>query len=151
MRRPVRTITLPPMSSRRIRFGEPMSPWPSGVTVAAFSPSPWSGDGGGRLVDDLVPRLAAAPEREVVAREGELEPEDVRLEDAERRLEQLLSGLVALEDDDRAGIHDGPECNRCPSRQLADNSPGIPSMVYNRGVLIIIEGESRKRRPASGR
>src|SRR4029453_17121535 len=29
---------------------------------------------------------------------------------------------VALEDDDRAGIHDGPECNRCPSQQLADNS-----------------------------
>ena len=42
MRRPVRTITLPPISSRRIRFGEPTSPRPSGVTVAAFSPSPCS-------------------------------------------------------------------------------------------------------------
>src|SRR6476619_5616334 len=40
MRRPVRTITLPPISSRRIRFGEPTSPRPSGVTVAAFSPRP---------------------------------------------------------------------------------------------------------------
>ena len=37
----MRTITLPPISSRRIRFGEPTSSRPSGVTVAAFSPSPW--------------------------------------------------------------------------------------------------------------
>ena len=42
IRRPVRTITLPPISSRRIRFGEPTSPRPSGVTVAALSPSPCS-------------------------------------------------------------------------------------------------------------
>ena len=42
MRRPVRTITFPPISSRRIRFGEPTSPAPSGVTVAAFSPKPCS-------------------------------------------------------------------------------------------------------------
>ena len=42
MRRPVRTMTLPPISSRRMRFGEPTSPAPSGVTVAAFSPYPCS-------------------------------------------------------------------------------------------------------------
>src|SRR5918994_4819082 len=42
MRRPVRTITRPPISSRMIRFGEPTSPAPSGVTVAALSPSPCS-------------------------------------------------------------------------------------------------------------
>src|SRR5438067_4088857 len=42
MRRPVRTITLPPISSRRMRFGDPTSPRPSGVTVAPFSPSPCS-------------------------------------------------------------------------------------------------------------
>ena len=41
-RLPVRTITLPPISSRRIRFGEPTSSRVSGVTVAAFSPSPCS-------------------------------------------------------------------------------------------------------------
>jgi hypothetical protein len=40
--RPVRTITLPPISSRMIRFGEPTSSRPSGVIVAAFSPSPAS-------------------------------------------------------------------------------------------------------------
>ena len=40
MRRPVRTITLPPISSRRIRFGEPTSPRVSGVTVAPLSPRP---------------------------------------------------------------------------------------------------------------
>src|SRR5919206_459304 len=42
MRRPVRTITLPPISSRRMRFGEPTSSRPSGVIVAAFSPRPAS-------------------------------------------------------------------------------------------------------------
>src|SRR3954469_25409977 len=42
IRRPVRTITRPPISSRRMRFGEPMSPRPSGVTVAALSASPCS-------------------------------------------------------------------------------------------------------------
>src|SRR5918994_1465565 len=48
MRRPVRTITRPPISSRSIRFGEPTSLAPSGVTVAALRPSPCS-------------RIAAAP------------------------------------------------------------------------------------------
>ena len=42
MRRPVRTMTLPPTSSRRIRFGEPTSSRPSGVTVAALMPKPAS-------------------------------------------------------------------------------------------------------------
>src|SRR5437764_3087350 len=42
IRRPVRTITLPPISSRRIRFGEPTSPARSGVIVAPFRPSPCS-------------------------------------------------------------------------------------------------------------
>ena len=53
-----------------------------------------------RLVDDLVGGRAARLEREVVAHEVELHPEDVGIEDAERLLEQLLAGLVALEDDD---------------------------------------------------
>src|ERR671930_331862 len=42
IRRPVRTITRPPISSRRIRFGEPPSSRPSGVIVAAFRPRPCS-------------------------------------------------------------------------------------------------------------
>ena len=42
MRLPVRTITWPPISSRRIRLGLPTSPAPSGVTVAALRPSPCS-------------------------------------------------------------------------------------------------------------
>src|SRR5512146_3142401 len=41
-RLPVRTITLPPISSRRILFGEPTSSRVSGVTVAALRPSPCS-------------------------------------------------------------------------------------------------------------
>ena len=54
IRRPVRMITRPPISSRRIRFGEPTSPAPSGVTVAAFSPSPVSRIARRRLVHDAV-------------------------------------------------------------------------------------------------
>ena len=50
MRRPVRTITDPPTPSRKMRFGLPTSPAPSGVTVAAFNPRP-------------VARIAAAASR----------------------------------------------------------------------------------------
>ena len=42
MRRPVRTITLPSIASRRIRLGLPTSSAPSGVIVAAFRPRPVS-------------------------------------------------------------------------------------------------------------
>ena len=38
MRRPVRMMTLPSISSRTIRLGLPTSSAPSGVIVAAFSP-----------------------------------------------------------------------------------------------------------------
>ena len=40
MRRPVRMMTLPSTSSRRIRLGEPTSSAPSGVIVAALTPKP---------------------------------------------------------------------------------------------------------------
>ncbi len=42
MRRPVRTITLPPTRSRISRFGLPTSSAPSGVIVAALIPNPVS-------------------------------------------------------------------------------------------------------------
>ena len=54
-----------------------------------------------RLVDDRVLRRAPVLEREVEARQLELEPDHVGREDAQGLLEQLLAGLVALEDDDR--------------------------------------------------
>jgi hypothetical protein len=59
----------------------------------------------GRLEDDPVLGGAARLERKVVARELELEPDDVRREDPQRLLEELLPGLVPLEDDDRRGLH----------------------------------------------
>ena len=49
------------------------------------------------LVDDAVRGRPPLRQREVVARELELEPDHVRLEDAQRLLEQFLPGLVALE------------------------------------------------------
>src|SRR5579864_3468133 len=52
------------------------------------------------LVRDAVLRLDAPLEREVETRELELHSDHVRPENAQRLLEQLLAGLVALEDDD---------------------------------------------------
>jgi len=86
MRRPVRTMTFPPISSRRIRFGEPMSPTPSGVIVAALSPYP------SRL------------EREVEARELEVDPGHVRSKHAQRLVEELLACLVSFENDDNPHV-----------------------------------------------
>ena len=54
----------------------------------------------GGLGDDLVGRGAPALEREVEALELYLHAEERRIEQPERLLEELLSGLVALEDDD---------------------------------------------------
>ena len=101
MRRPVRTMTLPPISSRRIRFGEPTSSAPSGVTVAALRPYPCS-------------RIAAAascttrfwvarrPSRERSKRtKSSSTPIDVRGERSKRLLEQFLTRLVAFEHRDR--------------------------------------------------
>ena len=101
IRRPVRTITLPPISSRRIRFGEPTSPRPSGRDRRRLEPEPVLADRGRGLVHDAVVGLAAPLEREIEARELELDPDHVGLEHAEALLQQLLSRLVALEDDDR--------------------------------------------------
>ena len=104
IRRPVRTITVPPISSRRIRFGEPTSSAPSGVIVAAFSPSP-PPESRGCVIDDRVPRRPPRLQREVEARELQLEADHVRLEHSQRLLEQLLPGLVALEHDDSLRVH----------------------------------------------
>ena len=67
-----------------------------------LQPQPVLADRPRRLVHDAVRGRAAVLEREVEARELELEPDHVRLQDAQRLLEQLLARLVALEDDDRA-------------------------------------------------
>ena len=87
-----------------MRLGEPTSSLPSGVTVAAFTPKPAA-----RIASaasdtqpfDVSRRLL---ERQVVALELQLEPDHVGVEHAERLLEQLLPGLVALEDDDPQAV-----------------------------------------------
>ena len=62
---------------------------------------------GRRFGADLVFGGAPLLQREVEAIELDLEAEDIRVEDGERRLEQLLTGLISLEDDDasRFGGH----------------------------------------------
>jgi hypothetical protein len=56
-------------------------------------------------------RRAAVLEREVVALEVDLEPDDLGRGDAQRFDEQFLSGLVAFEHDDR-GLGHGPAVQR---------------------------------------
>jgi hypothetical protein len=63
------------------------------------------GDRAGGLVDDSVRGLAPLLERQVEARKLELQPEHLRLEHAQCGLEELLTCLITLEDDDRARIH----------------------------------------------
>ena len=107
IRRPVRMMTLPSTSSRRIRLGEPTSSLPSGVTVAALMPKPAARIASAASCDDRVGRLAAVVEREVEARQVELEADDVGIEHPQRLLEQLLAGLVALEHDDAQRVAHG--------------------------------------------
>ena len=104
-RRPVRTITLPPISSRRIRFGEPTSSLRLGRHRRGFQPEPVLPDRCGCLVDDPVSGLPAPLERQVEARQLDLQSDHVPREHAQRFLEQLLAGLVAFEDDDRLELH----------------------------------------------
>ena len=77
------------------------------MTVAALSPSPSLAHRPGGLVHDGVLGGPARLEREVVAGELELEPDHVGGEDAERLVEQLLAGVVPLQDDDRPRFHRG--------------------------------------------
>ena len=102
---PVRTITWPPISSRRIRFGEPTSSFPSGRHRRSLQAEPAVANRARRLVNDRVLRRAPALEREIEARQLELDPHHVGCEHPQRLLEQLLSGLVAFENDDRACVH----------------------------------------------
>ena len=90
-----------------MRFGLPTSPLRLGRDGRRLEPQPGFANRRGGLVDDAVLRLAPRGEREVEARQLELEPDHVRGENAQRFLEQLLAGLVALEHDDRAGLHRG--------------------------------------------
>jgi hypothetical protein len=62
-------------------------------------------DGRRGVVHDLVLRLSALLQREVEARELELDADDVRRQHAKRLLEELLSGLVSLQNDDRLAVH----------------------------------------------
>ena len=72
------------------------------------------------LVDDLVARLAPLLEREVVVVELELDPEQLGVEHPHGLLEQLLAGLVALEDDDLQRVRHGrtePSSRRLGARE----------------------------------
>ena len=66
-----------------------------------LQPEPVLADGARSLVHDPVVGLAAPFERQIEARELELDPDHVGPEHAEALLQELLPGLVPFEDDDR--------------------------------------------------
>ena len=120
MRRPVRTMTVPPTPSRRIRLGLPTSPVVSGVIVAALSPRP-------------AERIAAAAScttpfavRRRFSRDRSNRrscrstPNTSGAKHAQRLLEQLLAGLVAVAHDDLPGpghtVQGGTKPRRPPDR-----------------------------------
>ena len=114
MRRPVRTMTWPPMALRRIALGEPTSPLVSGVMVAALRPSLWRFIASAAWWTTAFCGLAPLLEREVIALKVDLEADHVGGEHPQRFDEQFLSGLIALEDDDGRLGHD-PSGSRLPS------------------------------------
>ena len=79
-------------------------------------------------MDDLVLRRAPALEREVEARELELDADHVGREHAQGLLEQLLPGLVPFEDDDRRGVHGGI-LSEPSSTVVGDQRSGPPSFA----------------------
>ena len=58
-------------------------------------------------MDNPVVGGAAVLERQVEAGEIDLEADHVGCEHTQRGLQELLAGLVTLENNDRAGIHRG--------------------------------------------
>ena len=99
MRRPVRTITLPSMPSRMIRFGLPTSSAPSGVIVAALMPNPAETIAAAASSQTLfsVARLFSSVKSKLL--ELHIDPGDLRVDHPKRRLQQLLARLIALEHD----------------------------------------------------
>ena len=70
-----------------------------------FQAQPVLADRARRLEHDVVPGLAALCQRQIEARQRELDADDVGAQDTQRLLEQLLPGLVTLENDDCASGH----------------------------------------------
>ena len=67
----------------------------------ALQAKPVLANRGSRLVDDAVLRRPAVFQREVEARKLQLDADHLRREHAQAFFQELLAGLVALEDDDR--------------------------------------------------
>ena len=160
IRRPVRTIT----DRRSPRGGSGSASRrrraPPGVIVAAFRPQPVLPDRRGGLVDDGVLRRPPVLERQVEPGELELEPDHVGLQDAERLLEQLLAGLVALEHDDRVRCPRRPRLpcalSRLGSRRGTERGSAPPRLEESRLSLLRRQGsrdhrsrEARADRPAA--
>ena len=124
-----------------MRFGEPTSPRPSGVTVAAFRPSPCSRIAAAASWTTRVVGRAARLEREIEARELELDPDHVGREHAEALLEQLLSRLVAFEDDDRLLV---AHRRRCVTALHTAN--GMPSRKGRKGAFRYFDSSGKRIR-----
>ena len=104
IRRPVRTMTVPSIPSRISRLGLPTSSAPSGVIVAAFRPRPVSRIRAAASVQTSLPVARRFSSERSKRSSSTGMPRTSGSRTAQRCLEQLLAGLVALEDDDAEWI-----------------------------------------------
>ena len=93
-----------------MRFGEPTSSLPSGVMVAALRPKPASRIACAASVTTPLEVARRCSSDRSKRSSSKRETEERGVEHSQRLLEQLLTGLVALKDDDldRLGHGGGP-------------------------------------------
>ncbi len=148
-RRPVRTITFPSTASRRIRFGEPTSPRPSGVIVAAFRPKPAFAHRLGRLAARRRWRSHAALQRQIESLELDSSPSRSAVEQTERLVEQLLPRLIPLEDDDRDRARHAAHHSHRP-RGSCVQAACLPASQDNRPRMSVTGNASVSGAPGEG-
>ena len=110
-----------------------------------------------RIVDDVIAGCAPVFEREIEARELELEAGHLRREDAQPFLEQLLPRLVAFQHHDRPRVHRRPILlvrflgSHTSAERIGDGISGwrYPTRCRRRNVNGI--DHSRRQEPATAR
>ncbi len=121
IRRPVRTITVPSMPSRISRFGEPTSSAPSGRDrrrLRARARPPASPPPPRSQTSFAVARRF--PSERSKRSSSSVEADDLGVEHGQGGVEQLLAGLVAVEDDDPRSAQPGPS-------PVAAHFPALPA------------------------
>src|SRR6516165_7648288 len=100
-------------------------------------------------MDDRVLRRAPVLEREIEAGKVERQPDDLRIEHAQRLFQEFLPGLVALEDDDRGPVHRADStCGSSRAKQRSKHCEMVDSIQqHSFGYAISLVSDSTKEEP----